>query len=909
MNKKYLFLITVLILTSMLFSFSVDAMAVENASGVEITTDKESYKSGEEINLKVSVDNVKNFELENLQVIGFLPDGLKVVGDNEIKIEKELLKPQENINKSFTLIKGNTNNSPKTGDLNSIICISLVLIISLVLLIVVIKGNKKKLSLFLSIILLVTLGSNISAKASNDVASKEFWVNKDIIIDDVSYEFKVKVNYEYNSELAKPKISVDVLKLQYDESKDLYYSDKILFSLKGVLQNDANISEFKYEVLDSKNNIIKSGPIEAKKEWTIKDFGLIIGENTLIITAKDEDGLTDTKKITITNSNLMNMYNLDLDKADDDNDGLMNYLEDCYDTDKNITDTDGDGLSDYYETCILITNPLEKDSDKNGINDGQEDVDKDNLTNAEEFKYGTKPNAEDTDKDGLSDEEEINKFKTNPLISDMDTDDVNDALELELGTNPFIADKTFNRTLTYKDSSRKTIPKIIVNNITGKEATSLKIKEIDSNNPLLSMKMPGYIDCGYEVSIDNKNVDATLSFEFDENLINDNNFMPAIYSYNEDKGLLEELENQVIEGNSVKTKVSHFSKFILLNKLEFDKVWEQEVSKTSENSIIDSNNDGISDYYTQLICDGKLRIGSGIDVFNGISYEELQGNDDYDKDGIKNGQEIILSESENKVYLKMQSDPAKEDSDKDGFKDSIDTTALNPVYFADFKSYKQYKYGSSTTLTVFVNQPDENSRNIVDFFDNNDVGHSYLGIDSGLDYKEYAGFSGYATNELGEEEPFGLVRVFRGISVTGRIRMENSYYTATKDSESTELTENVDYKESNGKWDVAHVYKVDDSKIGTLKEFSSKYNHEYNLMSRNCVNFAVEALEALGEDSKIFKHKWSYDGWDGIKVMTYTGYSPADAGEDIRENQSEYLTKVLVDCVDGSKIEGIQLIE
>ncbi|QQE73199.1 hypothetical protein KDJ56_14900 [Brevibacillus composti] len=70
-------------------------------------------------------------------------------------------------------------------------------------------------------------------------------------------------------------------------------------------------------------------------------------------------------------------------------------------------DTDGDGLKDIYEMEIL--NPKEKDSDGNGIPDGNEDTDNDGLTNLEEQDLGTNINKADTDGDKLED------YRFNPL--------------------------------------------------------------------------------------------------------------------------------------------------------------------------------------------------------------------------------------------------------------------------------------------------------------------------------------------------------------------------------------------------------------------------------------------------------------------------------------------------------------
>lgn len=81
-------------------------------------------------------------------------------------------------------------------------------------------------------------------------------------------------------------------------------------------------------------------------------------------------------------------------------------------------DTDGDGLTDGFENTII----------KNGIFNGvkledakpNEDLDQDDLTNEEEQKYGTNPLDPDTDGDGISDGDEVKKYKTNPTLQDTD---------------------------------------------------------------------------------------------------------------------------------------------------------------------------------------------------------------------------------------------------------------------------------------------------------------------------------------------------------------------------------------------------------------------------------------------------------------------------------------------------------
>lgn len=71
-------------------------------------------------------------------------------------------------------------------------------------------------------------------------------------------------------------------------------------------------------------------------------------------------------------------------------------------------DTDGDGIDDLYELAFPgILDPL-------NAADGEEDPDKDDLTNVEEYMFGTNPELADSDGDGWIDSIEIHDG-TDPL--------------------------------------------------------------------------------------------------------------------------------------------------------------------------------------------------------------------------------------------------------------------------------------------------------------------------------------------------------------------------------------------------------------------------------------------------------------------------------------------------------------
>ena len=88
----------------------------------------------------------------------------------------------------------------------------------------------------------------------------------------------------------------------------------------------------------------------------------------------------------------------------------------AFDKIKTSDDYDNDGLN-LQQEYEYDTNPFEKDSDEDGINDWEEI-----------FTYKTDPNDEDTDSDCMSDGTEI-KAGLDPLLPDTDWDGVRDDQE------------------------------------------------------------------------------------------------------------------------------------------------------------------------------------------------------------------------------------------------------------------------------------------------------------------------------------------------------------------------------------------------------------------------------------------------------------------------------------------------
>lgn len=94
-------------------------------------------------------------------------------------------------------------------------------------------------------------------------------------------------------------------------------------------------------------------------------------------------------------------------------------------------DTDADGLNDGQESTTTLSNPLLDDSDGDGLLDG-----------AEVNTHGSSPLRADTDEDGLNDRVEVEVYQSNPALKDSDGDGFDDAFEVNTGFNPALATST-----------------------------------------------------------------------------------------------------------------------------------------------------------------------------------------------------------------------------------------------------------------------------------------------------------------------------------------------------------------------------------------------------------------------------------------------------------------------------------
>lgn len=274
-----------------------------------------------------------------------------------------------------------------------------------------------------------------------------------------------------------------------------------------------------------------------------------------------------------------NIYSKDYE-VDTDGDGLYDELEIYLGTDIHEIDTDGDGLTDYQEVMELRTNPLITDTDNNGVSDYYEDNDEDGLVNGYEYIIGTSPIITDTDFDGINDFKEVNVYLTNPLEEDTDGDGGNDGWEVTNNYDPLIYNASF--TISYEAAevceARPVSASVSLELLSG-DVNSLEVNPVSvCDNPYLSPMIAGYLGCAYDFSVDGTFNNAEMTFYYDETVGTiSEEFQPRIYYFNEQTKMLEELPEQQVSKGKVTVTVEHFSKYILLNSVEFNKVWEQEI--------------------------------------------------------------------------------------------------------------------------------------------------------------------------------------------------------------------------------------------------------------------------------------------------------------------------------------------
>ena len=239
-------------------------------------------------------------------------------------------------------------------------------------------------------------------------------------------------------------------------------------------------------------------------------------------------------------------------------------------------DDDGDGLNNEFEILygFPYIQPDLLDTDGNGINDGEEDLDGDGLSNLVEQQNKTNPNSKDSDNDFLDDDLEINVYGTNPVVADTDGDGILDGREVLNSSDPLVA-----------DADRVVVSSSVIKSInyeTGleEEITIAVTGEGDLSKSITvanwaDVKLDGQIGRSFDISLPDdlkdkmQSADITLPYNInDPQATNPDNL--AIFTINPETNFWEELPSIAdASSGTVTATTNHFSPFLIAEKEAF----------------------------------------------------------------------------------------------------------------------------------------------------------------------------------------------------------------------------------------------------------------------------------------------------------------------------------------------------
>lgn len=266
MKKITKSLAVLLVAVIALLSFSITAGATEVSNTQDglvasITSEKDSYKANEDIELTFKVTNTNDFAVENVSLEAIIPDGLTLKNNADTTVNTVSLGSGESLELSLALVEdtvtavleptslvaepasqvnqntdttseinqktaltakntGNgksSDNTVATGNNMSYLFVALICLVCLVVVILALKFRKKTVKyISLVLCLCISVGSvavvgipNTSAEETTQQMS--FEVSKTITVDSLNYELKSVISYSVTMEKDNGSLSASVI--------------------------------------------------------------------------------------------------------------------------------------------------------------------------------------------------------------------------------------------------------------------------------------------------------------------------------------------------------------------------------------------------------------------------------------------------------------------------------------------------------------------------------------------------------------------------------------------------------------------------------------------------------------------------------------------------------------------------
>ena len=644
-----------LILVLLLVTFFVVAMEASAVTldglEIQIQTDKEEYAAYDPISVTHIITNRNDVPVENIRLETLIPEGYTAEeGGNTVK-EVASLAPGEQITLASKL--NSLTPKPENGWVTVVLFIVGGLAvaggIAVGVIFLVRSINKKKAAKILSVLLCVALlGTMILPAQAVEAEKSVLDLSHSVKVGDGSVSLDAKLTYDKIIG-EKMNLTVDAEDMLYDQEKDIYHVVEEMDALEGTLLYVDGVEEASCTVTDANGNLLFESSFQPQNMWSVDDIALIIGENHIRVTVDYQDGMHFEVSFVINNICEENMEGLDVDKGDDDDDGVLNFIEQLQHTDLQKADSDDDSLSDYFELAVLGTDPLNPDTDGNGVLDPNEDADADGLTNGEEInQYATNSVLGDSDGDGLSDKAEIFEHGTDPVLEDTDGDGKNDGWELENEYDPLVANTDFP-----PEEDPNAPPEYVEAESEGEVIITEVADDIRFNEDT-----PGYIGVNpVDIQLEEGHT-AQITITYDPQELPEGED-PGLYYLEEETQIYEPVESVVEDGKVIAT-VSKSGMYLLLNQRHLGDVWENDIIRPSQiedgqidmvfvidksSSMDDNDPEGLRKQVTKAFIQ-KLRMDqdrAGIVQFSSIG--EVVMNMSNDADALCNAVDSISNSS------------------------------------------------------------------------------------------------------------------------------------------------------------------------------------------------------------------------------------------------------------------------
>lgn len=402
-----------LVMTIAMFSFSITAGATEVSNSQDglvasITSEKDSYKVNEDIELTFKVTNTNDFAVENVSLEAIIPDGLTLKNKADTNINTVSLASGESLELTLIAIKedsviiaplsttapstentnietgttevvetdsiqatttkvnsatsdtGNVNNSDntpiKTGNSMSYLLAVLICLVCLAVAVISFRFRKKA-TKYLSLVLCVciSVGSFAVAgvtntKAQETVQQMSFEVSKIITVDNEEYEIKLNIKYNLtDNDIYLYASQYKLLKSTEDNhtNVDIYFYAQYTENVSSLELVDTDSGEVVATLLDNGN--IKNGDVTA-------------GDN--LFSGIVNFDVTKTKTTTlIAQNNISESNSIDIDIVDGFTDEEYEAVEYVSKTINDLLNSKKYEVSSYSNKIELILSKLNTLSD------------------------------------------------------------------------------------------------------------------------------------------------------------------------------------------------------------------------------------------------------------------------------------------------------------------------------------------------------------------------------------------------------------------------------------------------------------------------------------------------------------------------------------------------------------------